>query len=348
MRVPVVLGLLFLAPVTLLSQPPAQSSTLDLGSLTESVDAFLPSEMRSRHIPGAVLIVVSKGAVIAARGYGFADLESRRPVNPERTVFHIASVSKIITTTAAVQLIEQGRLEPMKDVNTYLRRVRLAADPAGPITLHHLLTHTAGFEERLIGIACHEPSEKKTLAAYLAQGLPPRFARPGEVISYSNHGMSLVALLVEEVSGRRFAEYVKDAILQPLGMHRSGFELADEIVGDLAVAYAFADGRYQRQSRECLQSLGAGGFATTGADIAKFMLAQLQRGEHNGSRVLGADSVRQMQARQFAPHEGTSGWAYGFWDCFRRARDRASSFVDTAVDCPARFCNADSRLSVVA
>src|SRR5688500_3725849 len=143
MRVPALLVVLVCTtPVFGQSLPPA--NRIDAGSLAAFVDGFLPSEMAKRHIPGAVVVFVSGGEVAVARGCGVADLESRRPVGPERTIFRIASVSKVVTATAALQLVEQGRLDLAKDVNAYLKSFWLAPDRGSPITLHHLLTHTAG------------------------------------------------------------------------------------------------------------------------------------------------------------------------------------------------------------
>jgi CubicO group peptidase (beta-lactamase class C family) len=302
-------------PLRAQHRPPANH--IDPSSLAAFADGFLPSEMARRHIPGAVLVVVSGDRVVAARGFGMADLESGRTVDADRTLFRVASVSKIVTTTAALQLVERGRLDLTKDVNAYLRSFQLAPYRGGPVTLHHLLTHTAGFDERLTGLLCRQSTERQPLASYLAQSMPPQFAIPGEVISYSNHGMSLVALLVEEASARRFEYYVRDEILEPLGMYRSGFLLTGDSAKDVATAYEFVDGHHRSQSPECLHTVGAGGFATTGTDMARFMIAHLQGGAYGGVRILSDDTIRRMHARQFAPHAGTSGWAYGFWEDVR-------------------------------
>jgi hypothetical protein len=150
--------------------------------------------------------------------------------------------------------------------------------------------------------------------------MPPRFAKPGEVLSYSNHGMSLVALLIEEVSGRRFENYASQEILAPLSMSRSGFLLTGDAAKDVATAYRVVDGHHRAQLSDCVRTAGAGGFATTGADMARFMIAHLEDGGYEGARILRGGTMDRMHARQFAPHEGTSGWAYGFWEDIRDGR----------------------------
>jgi CubicO group peptidase (beta-lactamase class C family) len=313
MRVPAPL-IAVVAATSAFGQELPSANRLDARSLEAFADGFLPSEMAKRNIPGAVLTVVSRGQLVLARGFGFADLKAQRRVDPNRTLFHVGSVTKVVTATAALQLVERGHLDLAKNVNAYLRSFHLASDRGPSVTLHHLLTHTAGFEERLTGIFCKRASERQPLATYLAHSMPRRFARPGEVLSYSNHGMSLAALLVEDVSGRRFEDYVSEEILAPLGMSRSGFLLTGDAAKDVAIAYQFVNGHHRGQLPDCVQTVGAGGFATTGTEMARFMIAHLEGGAYEGARIVRGGTMDRIHARQFAPHEATSGWAYGFWE----------------------------------
>jgi CubicO group peptidase (beta-lactamase class C family) len=301
-------------------QEAPSANRLNALSLVAFADGFLPPEMTKRHIPGAVLAVVHEGRVVLVRGFGFADLESRRKVDPDRTRFSLGSVTKVVTATAALQLVERGQLDLTADVNTRLRTFQLRPYRGSSATLHDLLTHTAGFEERLTGIFCTSEDEREPLATYLAKSMPHRFARAGEVLSYSNHGMSLVALLVEQVSGQQFDEYVGEQILAPLHMRRSGFLPTAEGAPHMATAYQFADGHHVRQTPDCVRTVGAGGLATSGTDMARFMIAHLESGVYEGRRIMRAETMDRMHARQFAPHEGLSGWAYGFWEDVRDGR----------------------------
>jgi CubicO group peptidase (beta-lactamase class C family) len=281
-------------------------------------DGFFPQEMARRHIPGLVFVFVSRGEIAIARGFGAAQLEPRRPVDPDRTVFRLASVSKTITATAALQLVERGRLDLHKDVNTYLRRFQLSAGH-GPITLHHLLTHTAGFDERLTGMAARSAQDMQPLADYLGRSMPPTFIEPGRVISYSNHGFALIGLLVEEASGRSFADYVREEVFEPLGMYRSGL-LTGQAPADLAVAYDVVDGHHRALSPEYLQVSPSGAFFTTGTDMGRFLIAHLRGGTSHDRRVLRQETVARMHAQQFAQTPDVSGWAYGLWEDARNGR----------------------------
>jgi CubicO group peptidase (beta-lactamase class C family) len=163
--------------------------------LSSFADAVVPSEMAKRHIPGAVVVVIDAGKVALARGYGFADLATQRQVNPERTIFRLASVSKRITATAALQLVEQERLTLTQDANDLLTGFKIPSFADRPITLHDLLTHTAGFDERLTGVATRDAATLEPLATYLAQTVPPRFVEPGRIVSYSNQGIGFAFAL---------------------------------------------------------------------------------------------------------------------------------------------------------
>jgi len=287
----------------------------DFGALEAWLDPYLTAKMRALHVPGAAAVIVKDGRILLSKGYGFASLRDRRPVEAERTLFRVASVSKLFTATAVMQLAEQGKLDLHTDVNRYLRRFQIE-DPFGrPVTLGHLLTHTAGFDERFTGMAARTPAEALPLGEYLARRMPPRVLPPGELISYSNHGLALAGYVVEEVSGIPFARYAEDNILRPLGMRHSSFELRADLARALAVGYEFKGGRYLPVPLDSLDQLGpAGGLNATATDVARFMLAQLQLGHYESSRILKESSAREMQRQQFTHHPRLPGFGFGFYE----------------------------------
>lgn len=200
-------------------------------------DSLMTAQLAKQHIPGATLAVVREGRIVFARGYGYADLERRTPVDAERTMFRVASVSKLLTATAAMQLVEQGRLDLHADVNEYLGLFKVPPTYPRPVTLFDLLTHTAGFDESNIARKAHRPSDVKPLGDYLARRLPSRVRPPGELICYSNHGMSLAGYLVEVTSGLPFEQYMKERVFTTLGMAHSSFKLVPDSIADLAAGY---------------------------------------------------------------------------------------------------------------
>jgi CubicO group peptidase (beta-lactamase class C family) len=312
MRIAAVLVAALSCPVRTSAQPQESMTPIDPRAVDTFAGEFIPVEMARRQIPGAVFVFVAGGEIAVACGFGAAQLDPRRPVDPDRTVFRLASVSKTITATAALQLVESGRLDLHTDVNKYLRSFQLAAQH-GPITLHHLLTHTAGFDERLTGAAARSFDEVKPSARYLAESMPPTFIAPGRVISYSNHGFALVGHLVEEVSGRPFAEYVRQEIFEPLGMLRSG-SMTARIPEEFAIAYEFEGGQHRALAPDYLQVSSAGSFFTTGTDMGRFLIAQLRGGAYHDRRILRPETVELMHAQHFVQLPDTSGWAYGWWE----------------------------------
>ena len=119
----------------------AELATADIESW---LDGLLPYALESGNVAGAVVVVVKDGRVLLQKGYGYADVEARAPVDPQRTLFRVGSVAKLVTDTAIMQLVEQGKLDLDADVNTYLDfEVPAAFDK--PVTLRNLMTHTGGF-----------------------------------------------------------------------------------------------------------------------------------------------------------------------------------------------------------
>lgn len=306
----------------------------DPSDLATFVDALFAEHMAEYDIPGAAFVMVQDGEIIVTRGYGEADVERGIAVDPERTLFDVGSVTKLFTATAVMQLVEQGLVDLDTDVNTFLTEVQVPDTYDEPVTLRHLLTHTAGFEDRLfLGMVAPSADERQPLGENLDQHLPPRVRPPGEVIDYSNFGITLAGHVVEAVSGQRFDEYVTEHILRRLGMSRSGFDVAPEYAGDVAVSYGGFGADVQELETWHLNHLPAGGLRMTVTEAAAFMLAHLNGGEHGGSRILSAESVDAMHTTQFRSHPAVSGVGLGFFEHEvegRRAVLHGGDWVGTA------------------
>ena len=195
----------------------------DRAELEAFMDGIVEAQLEAYNIAGAVVAVVKDGALFFAKGYGYADLKARKRVEADKTLFRIASISKLFVWTAVMQLVEQGKLDLNTDINTYLTHFKIPDTYDEPITLTHLMTHTAGFEEYVIGLFAKDSNRLLPLGDILAQELPARVRPPGEAASYSNHGTALAAYIVEKVSGKAWNDYVEENILRPLGMNRTTF-----------------------------------------------------------------------------------------------------------------------------
>jgi CubicO group peptidase (beta-lactamase class C family) len=298
---------------------PAAAHTIDPPQAF--ADEFIPRQLKEHQIPGAAIAVATKNGSLFAKGYGLADVETGRPVDAERTVFAPASVVKLITATAVMQLVEKGRIDLNADVNHYLTEFTIDdAYPGRPVTTAHLLTHTAGFAGGDYGTGAASPQEIHPLGAHLADHQPRRIRPPGTRAVYSNYGMGLAGHLVEVRSGMPFHRYVQENILGPLGMTNTTLAQPEPA----AIGQALAPG-YRLQDGRQVPATGAkyghmpphgAGFRSTAIDMAAFMQAHL----NNGGKILQPESVRLMQGRRFGNAEGTSGMGYGFQEYTRNGQ----------------------------
>jgi CubicO group peptidase (beta-lactamase class C family) len=262
------------------------------------LDALIPSQLQNRNIAGAVVSVVKDGQVLFQKGYGYADVETKKAVLPDQTLFRPGSISKLFTATAVMQLVEQGKLDLDRDVNEYLDFAIPKTCPES-VTLRRLLTHTAGFEETLKNLFVARESDLKALRTYLVNQMPARIFPPGKVPSYSNYGFSLAGYIVERVSGEKFERYVDNHILRPLRMNNSTFDqpLPTQLAAQMSKSYR--DAAKKPRDFELVQAAPAGSLSTTAADMTRFMLAFLQNGNVDGVSILKPETVQQMETRQF-------------------------------------------------
>ena len=257
-------------------EPASGAVALTKADVDVWLDGYLPYALRTADIPGVVVTVVKDGQLLTARGFGFADSEKRTLVDPERTLFRPGSVSKLVTWTAAMQLVEQGKLDLDRDINTYLD-FKIPEYDGKPITLRQLMTHTAGFEEAVKDIIYSDPAHMVPLGEYLKRWTPTRVYEPGTTPAYSNWATALTGYLVERVSGETFDDYLDKHVFAPLGMKNSSFRqpLPAALVGQMASGYkpGAEAGKF-----EIIGPAPAGSLSSSGTDMAKFMIAHLNKG----------------------------------------------------------------------
>jgi CubicO group peptidase (beta-lactamase class C family) len=295
-----------LAPAPVL-QPPAPMPELALAhdltkpDLEAFLDALIPAQLQNRDIAGAVVAVVKDGQILLSKGYGYADFAAKKPVLADKTLFRPGSISKVFTTTAVMQLVEQGKLDLDRDVNDYLDFTIPKTYPE-PITLRRILTHTAGFEETLKNLFVPAASDMRPLRDYLIAAMPARIFPPDKVPSYSNYALTMAGYIVERISGEPFDKYVAAHILTPLKMDHSTFAqpLPETLEPNMSQGYlAAAQGP---RKFEFVTASPAGALSATANDMSRFMLALLGEGTLEGATILKPESVRAMESRQFELH----------------------------------------------
>ena len=273
------------APAALAVLPSAaQAEPRD--DLAGIVSPLVSRQLEENKIPGASVVVVKDGRRVFAKGYGVADVEARTPVDPERTAFFTGSMAKAFTATAVMQLAREGRLSLDEDVNRYLGTFEIEDTyPGKPVTLRHLLTYTAGFDENMLGVAVEDPEDAPPLGESLEERQPERVRPPGARIAYDNYGVALAGHVVEAVSKQPFAKYVDEHIVRPLGMTGTSFAVPtpEHIEKRLAGGYRPSGDGFTADSGQYGPWTPSGtGPVTTPADMGRFMIAQLGGGEAIG------------------------------------------------------------------
>ncbi|MFC2141916.1 serine hydrolase domain-containing protein [Acidobacteriota bacterium] len=289
----------------------------DAADLETFLDGVMRIHMESRHIAGAVFVAVKDGEIFLSKGYGYADVDGRKPALPDKTLFRPGSVSKLFVWTAVMQLWEQGRIDLDADINTYLRTFQMPDTFPQPITMKDLMRHTPGFEETVLGMAARMPADLVPLGEYLQKNLPERVFPPGEITAYSNYGSALAAYIVEVVSGIPFEEYLERSIFVPLGMENSTFRqpLPDRLSEQMSGGYTYGRGVFTPDDFELINGMyPAGSMSTTAEDLAHFMIAHLQLGRWQEARILDRGTTELMQTRLFAHDARIDGNAHGFWE----------------------------------
>jgi len=294
--------------------PPKEGIPIDGAALHNFFDANLPGEMERRHAPGAIAVIVKDGQIVFEKGYGVSDLEKGTAVDPDKTLFRVASISKIITTFAALELVDQGKLDLHADINRYLKLFQIPSTFAKPVTLANLLTHTGGFDERQIGLTARLHAEQIPLGAYLQLRMPPRTVPPGEIYNYSNHGFALAGYLVESAANQPFADYVEDKVFQPLGMNHSSFDFMPSLLPDLATPYTWKKDRYLRDPLDFPNVSPAVSLITTATDMGHFMTTILGQGRYQTRQILNPAIASLMLQQQFTHDPRIPGVTLGFYE----------------------------------
>jgi CubicO group peptidase (beta-lactamase class C family) len=314
------------APASPMAQPqaiksgtsaPTPAHSLDQADLTAFFDGILPMQLERSDIAGASVLVMKDGNVLLQKGYGYADVKSKKPVDPASTIFRLASISKLFTWVSVMQLEEQGKLNLDADVNQYLDfPIRPAFNK--PITLRNLMTHTAGFEETLDDIILTDPKRAVSLRDYLVANQPMRIFPPGQIPAYSNYGVGLASYIVQRTSGEPFEQYVQQHIFGPLGMsHSSFYQPLQKTLIQLSSEGYRGNTIKPPVGFEIFNPVGAGGISSSAADMGRFGQALLNGGELDGKQILKPETVAMMWTPQFRASDQLPPICMGFYQDWR-------------------------------
>jgi CubicO group peptidase (beta-lactamase class C family) len=277
-------------------------------TVAATVDPLIESELAATGTPGAAFVFVHDGKILHARGYGVPDLASGAKVDPARTVWPIASISKAVTAMAVLQLVEDGRADLDTDVTRYLKRLQVPPAGMPPLTLRHLLSHTGGLDE-LPGRQ-FDGREPQDLSTFLRDRIK-RYRAPGELTAYSTYGILLAALVLEDLTGERYDAYLRQNVFVPAGMASARVmkQLGDE--RGVAIPYEIDDGRAEPMPFEWYVSAPASSIVATAEDMGRLLLVHLAGGRAGERRILSENLTQAMHEQQATVHAGVPGWSFG-------------------------------------
>jgi len=306
--------LLALTTAALSNHAAAQSPASDpeVQAQIDLFSAWLDGQIEIRGLPGIVVGVVSGDELVWARGFGHADIDADRPMETD-TRFRMASHSKLFTATAIMQLREQGKVRLDDPVTDHLPWFTFegAAPDDPPVTIEHLLTHSAGLPREA---GSHWTDWDFPTVEEVRVLMPNRRApfSPEVRWKYSNLAYTIAGMAVEEISGMSWADYLQKNIFDPLGMSASSVDLPDP---ELATGYGR---RMPDGSREVVPFVDARGMAaatgltSTVEDMARFVSAQFRTGSRGDDRLLSTSSLREMHRVRMLETTWTSGHGIGF------------------------------------
>lgn len=312
-----------------LAQTPEPTVAVQTSADLEAfVDGVVQSAMHAERIAGVGVVVVRDGHVALLKGYGVADENGRR-VDPERTLFRIASISKTFTWIAVMQLVEAGKIDLEKPANDYLPAPLRIPDEgyAQPVLVRHLMTHSAGFEDIVAGhLFIPDPALGLPLIDALVRHRPHRVRPPGVASVYSNYGTALAGAIVQNVAGQPFGDRVETQILTPLGLQSTTFRepyppalvqgrglpspMSPALAADVSEGFRWSGGAFVKQPFEyVVQFAPAGAGSTTPADMGRYLEALMS----GGQGVLRPETVALFGREKplFANAPGVNGVAFG-------------------------------------
>lgn len=309
-----------LPPVSAYAEKTTDSGTTPSGipfnRLEPEIDRYVNTYI-GKSTPGAAVVITRGDRIIFSKGYGYANLEDKTPVDPANTVFAYGSINKTLVWTAVMQLAEAGKMKLDQDIRAYFPKElgdKLRYDK--PITMLDIMSHTAGFEQHPLSTFSLSSENLDSLEATLLSSQPEQIYEPGTVIAYSNFATALAALAVEKVSGEPFYDYEMNHILRPLGMNRSSGHpaLADhpELRDMEAAGYAVdPDSGFEVRKRHYVPMYPAGAMEGTAEDLARFAMAL---NKPDSPLFARPETLRTMLSRSYTPDEAILSNAHGFWE----------------------------------
>ena len=277
----------------------------------EHADTFFEEKMKEYKIPGAAVAVVEDGEVVFEKSYGFSDMEKKTAFS-DNTTFRIASITKTFTATALLQLVEQGKVELDEDIRTYLPELEIKNSYDVPVTVENLLNYTSGIDSSPLEELSYKKEDMP--CGYLLDEMNKKnltvVTEPGTRISYCSYGVVLEGCIIEAVSGESCADYIKNYILNPLGMNDSSMSMEDEAMSN---GYLCTNNKLTEYTMKGYFKLyPEGGLISSLRDMTKYVSMFLNNGSYQGQQIISEETAESMQKQNVTFDELLPGMCYGF------------------------------------
>ena len=302
----------FVAPATP-GETVAEQARDGLGeTIAAAMSDWLPGQLKELGVPGAVSAVVSNDEVVWEETFGVSDGPGSAPITPN-TIFCIRSISKSVTALAVLVAVQEGLVDLDTPISQYLPdftiNSRYDERPQDLITLRHMLGHWASFtHDPPVGIDVGEPGY---FERYIDSISDTWLKYPvGYRHYYANYGYDLAAYLLQTLSGKPFAEYVREKVLDPIGMTSSTFDLEEVATREDRAIGHLREGNVVPVP---LPEIAAAGLYSTIRDMSKYAQFQLNRGVVGGRRIIREDLITQYHSIQYAHLDQRTGYCFGLW-----------------------------------
>jgi CubicO group peptidase (beta-lactamase class C family)/D-alanyl-D-alanine dipeptidase len=288
------------------------SPSPDYEGIAKELERFIQHEMVDKDLPALSIALVDDQQTVWARAFGQSDPEGKIPATTE-TVYRIGSVSKLFTDIAIMQLVERGVLDLDEPVTEYIPEFQPKNPFNKPLTLRQLMSHRSGLlREPPVG-NYFETSEPSLTDTVLSLNQTELVYEPEARTKYSNAGIAVVGYVLEKTQGRPFAEYVKEAVLRPMGLERSSFAPEPRLIKDLAKAYIRTlDGDMFVAPTFELGMSPAGCMYSTVIDLSRFISVLINRGKGVRGPVVQPETLEKMWTPQYAEPGQKEGFGLGF------------------------------------
>ncbi|WP_459500554.1 serine hydrolase [Bacillus sp. C1] len=261
-------------------------------------DPLFEEKMKKYNVNGSNFVVVHDGKVVVNKGYGYADKEKKIPVTKD-TVFQIASVSKTFTALAVMQQVDKGKLKLDQDVQQYLGGLKIPNKTGKPLTLFDMLTYTSGVDlPDLTTLTGPEYiNHSIPMKEFFSKHMPTVVRPPGEAYTYDNVSFALAGFAVENVTNTPFSQYMEKNVFKPLDMKSTSMSFTPDLLKRMATHYG-PNGDPIPTSGNGLMDAPQGGILSTGEDMSKYMIMQLQKGKFKDKEIVSKKSTDMMHAYQ--------------------------------------------------